>query len=210
MKKQFGKIRFLILAVLTLAFFAGCASFKAQRVDDKVADEKAMSVTDKWVNGDTILVIDNTIKKIYDHARFKKFKGARNGKEIKVFVGEIQNNTSEAYMPVKDVEEALLEKLSNSDTFVLIDAAQRQALLKEITFQNDGMVDPKQAKIIGKQSGADLIIFGSVNMKPEMRDGKTIKNYAVNFRLTNVESAEEVCRTREVVNKYSEQSGSSW
>ena len=109
-----------------------------------------------------------------------------------------------------DLEDALLEQMSNSEKFVLIDAAQREAILKEITYQNDGMVDPAQAKQIGKQSGADLMIFGSVNMKPEVRDGKTINSYTVNLRLTNVETAEEVCRTREVVNKYSEQSGHGW
>ncbi len=196
---------------MSLVLSSACSTgFKAQRVDDKTADDKAMSVTDKWVNGDTILVIDNTIKKIYEHQRFKKFQAKHPGKEIKLFVGEIANNTSEAYMPVKDLEEALLDKLSNSTNFVLIDAAQRERLLKEISFQNDGAVDPAQAKSIGKHSGADMIIFGTVNMKPEQRDGKTIKNYAVNFRLSDIETGEEVCRTREVVNKYSEQSGSGW
>jgi PBP1b-binding outer membrane lipoprotein LpoB len=162
------------------------------------------------VNGDTKIVVESTIKKVNEHKAMKKYQTKRNGKVIKLFVGEIQNNTSEAYLPVKDLEEALLEQLSNSDVFVLIDAAAREKVLKEITYQNDGMVDPAQAKSIGKASGADVIIYGSVNMKPEARDGKTIKNYAVNFRLTDLESGEEVCRTREVVNKYSEQAGTTW
>ncbi|OFZ83397.1 MAG: hypothetical protein A2583_08490 [Bdellovibrionales bacterium RIFOXYD1_FULL_53_11] len=201
---------FVLLAVVSGFALGGCASFKAERVGDKDADEKAMSITDKWVNGDTILVVDSTMKQIYEHKRFRKHRARNPGRESKLFVGEIQNNTSEAYLPVKDIEEALLSKLSNSDDFVLIDAAQRERLLKEITYQNDGMVDPAQAKMIGKQSGADMIIFGTVNMKPETREGKTIKNYGVNFRLTDIQSGEEICRTREVVNKYSEQSGSGW
>lgn len=204
------RVELTALVILLPAILGGCASFKAQRVNHEEADEKAMSITDKWVNGDTILVVDSTIKKINEHQRFKKFRSKYPGKEIKTFVGEIQNNTSEAYLPIKDIEEALLEKLSNSDVFVLIDAAQREKLLKEITYQNDGMVDPAQAKNIGKQSGANLIVFGSVNMKPETRDGKTIKSYSVNFRLTDVETSEELCRTREVVNKYSEQASSGW
>jgi hypothetical protein len=107
------------------------------------------------------------------------------------------------------VEDALLEKLSNSDQFTLIDASRRDALLKEITYQNDGMVDPAQAKKVGKQSGADAMIFGDINMKPETRDGKTIKTYSVNLRLTDIQSAEEVCRVREKINKYSE-GGGKW
>lgn len=200
-----------VASAVILTVLGGCSTaFKAERVNDRVADEKAMAITDKWVNGDTNLVIEGTMKKIYEHARFRKLKAARNGKEMKLFVGEIQNSTSEAYFPVKDLEDALLEKMSNSDSFILIDAAQRERLLKEITYQNDGAVDPSQAKTIGKQSGADMLIFGSVSMKPEQRDGKTVKTYLVNFRLTDIQSGEEVCRTRETINKSSVNSGTSW
>jgi len=72
------------------------------------------------------------------------------------------------------------------------------------------MVDPRQAKKIGKQAGADLLVFGSVRMQPRSRGGKTIKQYTVNIRMTNLETAVEVLRTRAKVQKYSEQSGSGW
>lgn len=204
------KISSLLLAITLLLAFTGCKSFEAKRMDDRGIDEKAMSITDKWVDGDTELVIKGTIEKIYKHRRFKKYNRSRAGKDIKLFVGEVSNNTSEAYFPIDDMNDALLNELSDSDVFVLIDAAQRDRLLKEITYQNDGMVDPAQAKTIGKQSGADLMIFGAIHMKPKTRGGKTVKTYTVNFRLTNIETGEEVCRTREKINKYSEQSGSGW
>ncbi|MBI4404055.1 MAG: hypothetical protein HY537_07840 [Deltaproteobacteria bacterium] len=201
--------KYLLLIGLAI-LIGGCASFKAERMDDKKIDEKAMQVTDKWVIGDTLLVIDGTINKIYNHLRFKEYRRTTKDRNIKVFVGEVQNNTSEAYFPAKDLEEALLDKLSNSEVFILVDATQRERLLKEVTYQNDGMVDPAQAKRVGKQAGADLMIFGTVNMKPEERDGKTVKTYAVNFRLTNIETGEEVCRTRETINKYSRQAKAGW
>ena len=146
-----------ILMLAGLLSMTACSSFKAERVDDAKADEKAMEITDNWVDGDTIRVIDGTIKQMYAHKRFVEFSGKYAGKRIKLFVGEIRNNTSESYFPVKDLEDALLEKMSNSDEFTLIDASKRENLLKEITYQNDGMVDPKQAKKVGRQSGADLL-----------------------------------------------------
>jgi len=188
---------------------SGCSSFKAQRVDEAKADEKAMEITDNWVDGDTIRVISGGMKQVYAHKRFQEYKSRFQSKRIKVFVGEIRNNTSESYFPVKDLEDALLEQMSNSDHFTLIDASRRDSLLKEITYQNDGMVDPAQAKKVGRQSGADVMIFGDINMKPETRDGKTIKTYTVNLRLTEIQSAEEICRTREKINKYSE-GGAKW
>ena len=199
----------LLILFLALSFTA-CGGFKAQRVDANKADEEAMGITDEWVNGDTVRVIDDTIQQIDAHNKFKKFVASRNGKDIKLFVGEIKNNTPEAYFPTSDLEEALLDKLSDDDRYTLIDAKQREALLKEITYQNDGMVDPAQAKKIGKQSGADAMIFGTVNMDPKSRDGKTIKTYSINFRVTNLETGEELVRTRSQINKYSEQSSRGW
>ena len=201
----------IILVPMLAALIAApaCSSFKAQRVDEAKADEKAMEITDNWVDGDTIRVIDGAIKQVYVHKRFKEYGRKFSGKRIKMFVGEIRNNTSESYFPVKDLEDALLHQISDSDEFTLIDASRRDSLLKEITYQNDGMVDPAQAKKIGRQSGADVMIFGDINMKPESRDGKTIKTYTVNLRLTDIESSEEICRTREKINKYSE-GGAKW
>lgn len=199
----------IFFTFLFALFLSGCASFKAERVDSKKLDEKAMEVTDEWVDGDTMRVMDETLVALYDHKRFKNYS-QKHGKEIKLFVGKINNNTSEAYFPVEDLEAALLEKLSNSDKFILIDAAQRNAILKEITYQNDGNVDPAQAKSIGKQSGADALIFGDINMKPYRREGTTVKTYTVNLRLTDLTTAEEIARTRAKINKVSEHGGSGW
>ncbi len=196
-------------SVMLLGSFTACSSFKAERVNEAKADEKAMEITDNWVDGDTIRVIDGSMKQIYKHKGFNDYFSKFAGKRVKVFVGEIRNNTSEATFPVKDLEDALLDQMSNSDQFTLIDASRREALLKEITYQNDGMVDPAQAKKVGKQSGADALIFGDINMKPETRDGKTIKTYTINLHLTDLQSSEEVCRTREKINKYS-QGGAKW
>ncbi len=200
---------FFCLSAVSLVT-GGCASFKAERLSDKKADEKAMEITDKWVDGDTNLVITDTLTQISTHPRFKRFLKRSGKDEIKVFVANVNNNTSEAYFPTADLEDALLDQLSRSDIFVLIDAKARENLLKEINYQNDGMVDPAQAKMIGKQSGADAMIFGSVNMKPEQRGGRTIKTYTVNFHFTDIQSGEEVCRTRSKINKFSEHASAGW
>ena len=94
--------------------------------------------------------------------------------------------------------------------FKLVDTANREAILKEITFQNDGMVDSKQAKRIGRQSGADLAIFGSINMTPKTLNGKTIKNYSANFRITELETSDIIWMGSYDVSKYSKRSSSKW
>ena len=198
-----------ILAVLSISLLAtSCGSFKAKRVDANESDEKGLSITDNWMSADTNQAVADIIKQMKAHPGFSKMK-ARHGTP-KVFIAEVQNQTSEAYFPIGDMNDELLNELSVSGDFELVDQAAREKILGEITYQNDGMVDPATVKKIGKQTGADVMIFGNVYMKPEKRDGKTIKEYSVNIRLTDIERATELLRTRTKVFKYSEKNATSW
>lgn len=201
------KITFLVLALSFV--LSGCSSFKAKRVSGDESDELAMEITDKWVARDTEIAIRDVLKQIAKHKGYKKYL-RRLGKTPKVFISEVQNMTSEAYFPIDDMNDELLNEFSASGEYILIDAAAREKILSEIQYQNDGMVDPAQIKSIGKQAGADLLIFGAVRMKPKSRDGKTIKEYSVNLRMTDIESAIEVLRTRVKINKFSDKKSMGW
>ncbi len=196
----------LVLSLSLLA--ASCGGFKAKRVDANESDEKGLEITDNWMSADTTQAIADVVKQMKAHPGYGRMK-ARHGTP-KIFVAEVQNQTSEAYFPIGDLNDELLNELSMSGEFELVDNQAREAILKEITYQNDGMVDPATAKKIGKQTGADVMIFGNVYMKPEKRGGKTIKEYSVNIRMTDIEKATELLRTRTKVNKYSEKSSVGW
>ncbi len=199
----------VLVLVFTLMISVSCSTFKAKRVDNKESDEKSMEITDNWVGEDTKQSVRNLIRQMKNHRGYqrlmKNFKGTP-----KIFIAEVQNNTSEAYFPIDDFNDEFLFEISAMGDFTLVDAKAREKILKEITYQNDGMVDPAQAKQIGKQLGADFMIFGNVYMKPEKRKGKTLKEYSVNLRMTNVETAGEIFRLRTRVNKYSDKAAFGW
>jgi len=199
------KLSLLLALTLTIS---SCGSFKAKRVDANEADEKGLEITDNWMSADTTQAISDIIKQMKAHPGYARMK-QRFGTP-KVFVAEVQNQTSEAYFPIGDLNDELLNELSMSGEFELVDNQAREKILKEVTYQNDGMVDPATAKKIGKQTGADVMIFGNVYMKPEKRSGKTIKEYSVNIRMTDIERATELLRTRTKVNKYSEKNATGW
>lgn len=206
MKKLF---QFTISTLILTMFLSSCASFKASRDNAKESDEKAMDVTDNWIAEDTRQSIKAILKQMKKHKGWQRYL-RRNPKPPKLFIAEVQNNTSEAYFPIDDFNDEFLYEISSSGDFRLVDAAARDKLLQEITYQNDGMVDPAQAKTIGKQLGADLMVFGAVHMKPERRSGKTIKQYSVNLRMTEIETAEEVLRTRHRIFKSSDKNSYGW
>lgn len=196
--------------LLCLVVLTSCSSFKSERVDAKTSDKKASEITDNWVAEDTRQAVSKILAQMKNHKGYKRFLKKMRGGEPKVFIAEVQNNTSEAYFPIDDMNDEFLNEVSATGEFILVDAKARNTLLKELTYQNDGMVDPSTAKSVGKQLGADLMIFGSVYMKPEKRDGKTLKEYSVNIRLTDIERGVEVMRTRTRVYKYSNKKSYGW
>jgi len=197
-----------IISVVALTLLFSCSSFKAERVDSEESDKKAMEISDRWNQSDSERVVKKLVTGINKNISFSKYKTQK--RKPKIFIGEIQNLTSEAYFPIKDLNDELLNEFHSSGEYILIDASSRQAILDEITYQNDGMVEEGQIKVIGKQAGADLILFGNVYMHHATRKGKTIKQYSVNLRMTDIETGIEVVRVRTKTSKYSEQRSSGW
>ena len=196
----------LLSATLTLQ---GCAGFKAERLSTAEGDEKAMGITDEWLLTDTQNTVAEIMQKMDTNRGFRAYLNEL-GHRPKLFIAEVQNETSEAYFPVDDMNDELLTQMSETGGFRLIDAAARDRILKEIRYQNEGMVKQSDIQKIGKQTGAELLIFGAVRMNPKTFKGKTIKEYTVNLRFTDITSGEEVARMRSTVSKYSKRSGLGW
>lgn len=203
------KASLTLVAILTSVLLTSCSSFKAERVDAAKGDEKALSITDKWVMQDTETAVKDILDQIQKHKGFQRYLGDSK-KKPKIFIMEVQNETSEPYFPIADMNDELLNEFSASGDYTIIDNQGRDKILKEVKYQSEGMVDPSQMVQIGKQTGADLIILGAVRMNPETRDGRTIKQYTVNMRMTNLKTSEEVLRVRAKAQKYSEQAKSGW
>lgn len=199
-------IALMLSATLTLQ---GCASFKAERLSTAEGDEKAMEITDEWLLTDTQNTVGEIMKKMDTNRGFRAYLNEL-GHRPKLFIAEVQNETSEAYFPIDDMNDELLTQMSETGEFRLIDAAARDRILKEIQYQNEGMVNPSDIRKIGKQTGAEMLIFGAVRMNPKTFKGKTIKEYTVNLRFTDITSGEEVARMRTTVSKYSKRSGLGW
>ena len=206
MKKNIAKV----VCISSILLVAACGpKIKTERVSLEKSDELAMTITDEWIMTDTQNAVKAILEQIEKHRGFQAYL-AKLGRRPKIFVADVQNQTSEAYFPIADLNDELLNEFSFSGDYILIDNNARERLLKEIKYQNDGMVRPEDVKKIGRASGADLLIFGDIRMKPQMLGGRTVKDYSVNIRMTDLETQEEVLRTRFKTSKYSKRSGAGW
>ncbi len=203
------KKTFFALALSSILLLQGCAGFKAERLTTAEGDEKAMGITDEWMLTDTELSVKDIIAQLGKHRGYQRYL-TQLGHRPRLFIAEVQNETSEAYFPIEDLNDELLNEFSASGDYILIDAQSRDKLIKELQYQSDGMVKASDIKKVGKATGAEVLIFGTVRMNPKSLDGKTIKEYTVNLRITEIESGEEVARVRTKTSKYSKRGGFGW
>ena len=196
--------------IFILAGLASCTpQLKTTRVSVDKGDDIGSTITDEWVKKDTVMAVDAMLQKMENHKGLKKYLASRSKAPV-MFVGEVQNNTTEPYLPIKDFNDKLLGKILESGDFRIVDNVKRDAILAELKYQNDGMVDPVQAKQIGKQTGADLAIFGSITMNPKTLNGRTIKEYSVNLRITELLSSDVIWMGSYDLTKYSKRAGAKW
>lgn len=201
--------KIFILFLLTIFTISCGPTIKTERISIEESDELASNITDEWVMTDTEIAVKETIKQIDNNKSFQKYL-YNLGRRPRIFIAEMQNDTTEPYFPIEDINDELLNEFSQSGKYILIDADARQKILEEITYQNDGMVKEEDIKKIGKMSGTDLMIIGNVRLNQKTFLGKTIKDYSVNIRITDIESGEEVARTRYKLSKYSKRSKVAW
>lgn len=188
--------------ILMLLFFllSSCSGFQTSKVVSALSEEKAIREGSDWLQRDTEKVIQRSMATIKEHQAFKEY--LRNlGRTPIVFVGQVKNMTGEGHFPIQEINDELLTELSASGDFILVDSATREAILEKVTSQKDGKVNSSTLKLIGRQTGANLMIFGNVDMQPRGRDGETLKQYTMNLRMTDIERGIEVLRTQTEISK---------
>ena len=94
----------IIIIIAFLGLLQGCGGFQAKRVGAKESDEKALTITNKWLAADTEQVVKELSQKIEKHRGFRKYlRGA--GKTPAVFISDVKNLTSDSNFPINDIND---------------------------------------------------------------------------------------------------------
>jgi len=94
----------------------------------------------------------------------EKIKIVIKGEKVKIGIIEFQSLNEEAKKDNlgKIVSEMLTTSFVNSESFKIIEREQLQKVIKEFQLSQSGIIDTSYAKQIGKITGADAIVTGSV------------------------------------------------
>jgi uncharacterized protein (TIGR02722 family) len=113
---------------------------------------------------------------------------APGGKRPILFVDTIKNKTLE-HIDTESVTDTISTKLLNSGRFRFVDMTQVDAIAKQLDYQkNSGMVDEKKSVQMGRQLGAQFMLYGNFSSIVKTAGSTRDVYYKFTLKLTNIES----------------------
>ncbi len=186
--------KILILAGLMLV--GGCTT-KVSRVQSN----STIDLTGKWNDTDSRLVAEEMINDCLQQRWLYKYE--TENRRPTVIVGKIVNKSHEHINVetfVKEVERALLN--SGKVDFVATKTEREQLRdEKEDMAENASAVT---AKSMGEETGADLMMIGSINTIVDQEGGTAVVFYQTNMELIEIESNRKVWIGEKKIKKFVE------
>jgi len=156
----------------------------------RVTPDTQIDLSGRWNDSDSRMVADKMINELFASERFKEYS-RENGKKPTLVVGLIRNKTSEhidAANYIKKLELAIY----NSNVADLVESDEfRDQLRKERAEQQD-FADPATIAQWGKETGADLMLFGEMSSETDTHANRRVVNYITTLFLTDIETNKRV------------------
>lgn len=176
-----------ILLVVLVAFVSGCSTTKVKRIEgDEIID-----FSGRWNDTDSRLTAKEMIEDSLAGFWLNTFS-EKNRRPPVVIVGTITNKSHEhinSELFTKNLERSLLK--SGRVKFVA-SRQERGEIREEREDQHKGYTAKETRKKIGRETGADYMIIGTINSITDNTKGRYLVLYEVNLEMIDLETNEKV------------------
>lgn len=161
-----------VFALLAVAMLSGCQSVQ---YGDATASE---TVNTDFGSTDLQMI---AAKMVDDVLAFPPVVQITAQRRPVAFVDRIKNKTTE-HIDLESVTDTIESKLINSGKFRFVDMSVVDRVRQQLEYQRDsGMVDDQQAMMMGRQVGAEYMLYG--NMSSIVKRDSSTKDVYYKFTL---------------------------
>jgi uncharacterized protein (TIGR02722 family) len=105
-----------------------------------------------------------------------------------MFVDRIKNKTSE-HIDTESITDTVSTRLLRSGKFRFVDMTKVEDVYRQLDYQSDsGLVDPKTAVKVGKQIGAQYMLYGNLSSIVKRTEDKKDVYYKFTMKLMHLET----------------------
>jgi uncharacterized protein (TIGR02722 family) len=180
MKKIIG-----IAGVMVLLLFASCATTGAgvQRIDAGTQTD----LSGYWNDTDVKIVCESLINDCLNSPRVTQTIAAMGGKTPIVMVGSFRNESSE-HIDTSIISKTMEVTIFNSGKMDFVAGGSTRNELRAERQDQQGNASEDTAAALANETGADFMLFGTVNVIIDRSGNQTVRAYVVNAEMTNVET----------------------
>ena len=120
-----------------------------------------------------------------------------------MFVDQVKNKTTE-HIDTESVTDTISSRLLRSGKFRFVDMTKVAEVQKQLKFQSSGMVDESTATKVGRQIGAEYMLYGNLSSIVKKADSTKDVYYKLTLKLMHLETGlvewsdeKEIRKTRE-------------
>jgi penicillin-binding protein activator len=184
----------------TILFFfalAGCQTRQVTRLDPATQ----IDLSGRWNDTDSRKVADQMIYDLFDSDSYQSYtKGKAPGKPV-IAVGTIRNKTSE-HIDVDNFVKKFEVVIHNSGVADLVESSEFRDQVRVERLEQQEFADPATAKTMGRETGADLMLFGEITSETDTYNSRRVVNYVTTLFLTDVETNKRIWYGQNEIKKY--------
>ncbi|HEY9489530.1 MAG TPA: penicillin-binding protein activator LpoB [Chryseosolibacter sp.] len=185
-----------ITPIVIFLFLAGCQTRQVTRLDPATQ----IDLSGRWNDTDSRKVADQMIYDLFDSDSFKKYAKVHGPKPV-IVVGTIRNKTSE-HIDADNFIKKFEVVIHNSGVADLVESSGFRDQLRVERLEQQEFADPSTVKRMGKEIGADLMLFGEINSEVDTYNNRRVVNYITTLFLTDVETNKRIWYGQNEIKKY--------
>lgn len=149
-----------------------------------------IDISGRWNDSDSRMVSQKMISDLLSSDKFKEYANTL-AKKPAIIVGMVRNKTSEhidAANYVKKIEVAIF----NSGLAELVEADSFRDKIREERAQQQDFTSPETVSKWGKETGANLMLFGEMTSETDTYNKRRVVNYVTTLFLTDMETNKRI------------------
>ncbi len=174
-----GNIK-LSIWIVPVLLILGCAT-KVSRVQS----DSTMDITGRWNDTDSRLVAEQMINDCLSKPWLHKYQTEKRTQ--KVIVGKITNKSHE-HISVETFQKDIERTLLNSGKVEFVASKTERKQMREEVADQSQHASAETAKSAGEETGADLMLIGSINTIVDQEGSKAVVFYQVDMELIELET----------------------
>ncbi|MCP4451955.1 MAG: penicillin-binding protein activator LpoB [Planctomycetes bacterium] len=183
-------MKMILIRCSVCLLLVGLVSCSSDPEITRIDPSETTDLSGSWNDSDARKVSETVIPDCLDHSWVSDYT-RRTGKRPVVVVGTIRNKTYEHIATdtfVNDLQRALV----NAGTVSVVARDEIKALLRQEKYDQAKFVSEETMKEMGREIGADFMLFGSINAIQDQIKGKKTMFYQIDLELIDIETNEKV------------------